>query len=324
MSLAVGKKLDLNNVPAIDKSAGMNPETVRLREEQRKVQQQKVEEIERQMRDTQEQHASLLEKIQQERASRPPAIPTPTPPQPPSNDSGGSVSRPPSISDVKVVHTGSNSLEIRVTPQQAGMIHYVVLPSDAPAPNPLQVKDGLDGNGEPAFISATQEVVSGREADIHVGELEESSSYTVYIVAEGNSLNLSRISRLQVETTTSEYFARLDYIFDNTYDEASIHWYEMTRGQHYAEGIVPNTPYRVIGRLVNKQGKSISAVDTIEITAEAEDANGTISNIIINEDGTFEFTYQSAEQGSENNNNQDSFKILINGYPTSSFWTNTY
>ena len=106
-------------------------------------------------------------------------------------------------------------------------------------------------------------------------------------------------------------------------------------------GIEPNTAYKVTVKFLDAQetlqmllnsNDSASGRATTPNSAHISDiitqdskvnngAQGTLSNFIINSDGTLTFTMTS---GASSNDNLDCYDILVNGTREFTFWINEY
>ena len=89
-------------------------------------------------------------------------------------------------------------------------------------------------------------------------------------------------------------------------------------------GIIAMTTYTVTAYLRDSNGKLIqlNAASDILTATKSDDAKGSLSNFIINNDGTFSFTYQTGESSSPET--ADGFAIYLNGENVLGFWTSGY
>ncbi|MEJ0054781.1 MAG: choice-of-anchor J domain-containing protein [Bacteroidota bacterium] len=103
-----------------------------------------------------------------------------------------------------VVNPSENSCELVLNMNEAGKIHYVVLPSGAAAPSSLQVTLGQDSNGSVASIKGSVPItIVDSDISKTIADLQSSTSYYVYAVGRDVAGNL-QVSPVRIEVTTTE------------------------------------------------------------------------------------------------------------------------
>lgn len=88
-------------------------------------------------------------------------------------------------------------------------------------------------------------------------------------------------------------------------------------------GIIPNSTYQITGAVYDKNGGQIHLSQLEVLSGSGTLANGTVSDFVINSNGTYSFVYKSGNVGA-GPSNQDHFKISVNDIEVLLFWTNSY
>ncbi|WAH36766.1 TasA family protein [Alicyclobacillus dauci] len=95
-------------------------------------------------------------------------------------------------------------------------------------------------------------------------------------------------------------------------------------GHYHLSGVQANQSYTFTGKLEDSSGNPVSGSGVTMTATEIGTANGHITNIQVNSDGTFTFTYRSDGVGFINSKTNDDFTLNVGSNQMFEFDTNNY
>jgi hypothetical protein len=97
-----------------------------------------------------------------------------------------------------------NALDLLVKTNEDGQAFYVVLADGASVPSAAQVKAGRDSGDNPVTLSGNVTLTAQTEAISNITGLSASTAYTIFVVAEDNSANLTAVVTLKLTTAAAQ------------------------------------------------------------------------------------------------------------------------
>ena len=108
----------------------------------------------------------------------------------------------PVLASLAVANTTATATTLQATSNEAVTGYWVALPQASAAPSAAQVRAGQDSGGNVVALKGNGAMAAGTQKDFAVTGLAQSTTYTLYLVAEDGWSNLSTVSATNVTTLT--------------------------------------------------------------------------------------------------------------------------
>ncbi|MET4139016.1 CehA/McbA family metallohydrolase [Pedobacter sp. UYP1] len=132
----------------------------------------------------------------------------------------------------KLSNIAANSITLLSNINEAGTTYYILIPATGTAPlTPVQVKNGLDGSGNPAFKAGSFANTPATEASVSLTGLSSSTAYQIYVVAAdaAPAPNLQTTFTKLTATTIGTPLVSAPVIISQYYEGTSVNkWIELT------------------------------------------------------------------------------------------------
>lgn len=132
----------------------------------------------------------------------------------------------------KLSNIAANSITLLSNINETGTTYYVVIPATGTAPlTPVQVKNGLDGSGNPAFKAGSFANTPNTEVSANLTGLSSSTAYQIYVVAAdaASTPNLQTTLTKLSATTIGTPLVSTPVIISQYYEGTSVNkWIELT------------------------------------------------------------------------------------------------